>query len=336
MSEANISELKRNIIAIGRLLWEKDLASSLNGNISVRVDDERILLTATRTCLGLLHEEDIVLLKLNGEVLDKKKASSEAPLHLDIFRNFPDARAIVHTHTIYTNAYFLENDQYSPRIYEAKFWLGELKAVPQHAPNVIDTAPVLAALKRNNIAVLKNHGVLSMGEDLFNCFLLIQTLEETLHTEAMARIFSDASRTEVRRKSSVRKPLKTALKKYKLFSKEQIAEIVRLVNEDAQMKELGPKMRMTLTLAVKLKESGKAHAFQFENGRITRFGDEDGAEFLLTAPEAVWRQVFNREIDPIVATQQKKIMLKGDFGKLSKWFEAFQRVFQLWQQVPVE
>lgn len=336
MPESDISELKRSIIAIGRLLWEKDLASSLNGNISVRVDDERILLTATRTCLGLLHEEDIVLMSLNGEVLDNKKASSEAPLHLDIFRNFPETRAIVHTHTIYTNAYFLENDQYTPRIYEAKFWFGELKAVPQYAPNVVETAPVLAALKRNNIAVLKNHGVISMGEDLFNCFLLVQTLEEALHTEAVSRLFSEAPRPATKRKPSARKTIRTASKKYKLFSKEQIAEIVRLVNEDAQMKELGPKTQMTLTLAVKLKESGKMYAFQFENGRIIRVGDEDGAEFLLTAPEAVWRQVFNQEVDPIVATQQKKIVLKGDFGKLSKWFQAFQRVFQLWQQVPVE
>ncbi len=336
MPESNISELKRNIIAIGRLLWEKDLASSLNGNISVKIDEQRILLTATRTCLGLLHEEDIALMKLNGEVLDNKKASSEAPLHLDIFRNFPEARAIIHTHTIYTNAYFLENDQYAPRIYEAKLCLGELKAVPQHAPNVVDTAPVLAELKRNNIAVLKNHGVLSMGEDLFHCFLLIQTLEESLHTEAMARIFSERSRPAPKRKISVRKTAKTTPKTYHLFSKEQMAEIVRLVNGDRLLKELGSKTQMTLSLSVKVKESGNAYTFHFENGRISRIGDEEGAEFLLTAPEAVWRQVFNQEIDPIVATQQKKILLKGDFGKLSKWFQVFQRVFQLWQQVPVD
>ena len=56
MDEAKIVELKKSIIAIGRLLWEKDLVTGLNGNISVRLDDNTILITATKTCLGLLHD----------------------------------------------------------------------------------------------------------------------------------------------------------------------------------------------------------------------------------------------------------------------------------------
>ena len=59
------------------------------------------------------------------------------------------------------------------------------------------------------------------------------------------------------------------------------------------------------------------------------------AEFLITANESIWRAVFNREIDPFVATTQKKMNLRGDFARISKWYAPCSRIFQLWTQVPV-
>ncbi|HPB69142.1 MAG TPA: class II aldolase/adducin family protein [Candidatus Omnitrophota bacterium] len=56
MNNEIIQTIKKNIVAIGRLLWEKELATALNGNISIRVDEEHFLLTASKTCLGLLNE----------------------------------------------------------------------------------------------------------------------------------------------------------------------------------------------------------------------------------------------------------------------------------------
>jgi len=342
-----VSEAKKNVVAIGRLLWEKDLASALNGNISARVDNERLVLTATKTCLGLLQEKDVLLTSNSGEVLEEGEVSSEKPLHTAIYKNFSEVKAVIHTHTIYANAYFLENDVFSPRIFESKFWFGRLAAVGQLTPTVTDVEPIIAALRNNNIAVLKNHGVVAMGKDLFSCFLLIQTLEEALRTEAMARVFraqgaesfstGDGRRTTVKSKrDKTIKATEKPIRRYKLFSKEQIGEIVKRVNSDKALKELGAKTQMTMSLAVKSQETGKVCSFNFENGKIVKSGSDEKTEFLLTAPENIWRQVFNREIDPFVATTQKKIVLRGDFGKLSKWFAPFGRVFQIWQDVPVE
>jgi len=128
----------------------------------------------------------------------------------------------------------------------------------------------------------------------------------------------------------------TPTKKYKLFSKDQIAEIVRLVNGDAQMQELGSKTAMNMDLAVCLQETGDIYSFKFENGRIVKTGQDAEAEFLITANESIWRAVFNREIDPFVATTQKKMNLRGDFARISKWYAPCSRIFQLWTQVPVE
>ncbi len=331
--KVEFQHLKEEMVAIGQLLWRKDLASGLNGNISRRIDKDTILLTAHGTCLGNLETKDILAMKLDGTLLDGGSVSTEKLLHTEVYKNFPDAQALIHTHTTYTNAYFLANETFIPRIFEAKFYLGEIKGIPQTTPAVTDAGPVVEGFKKNNIVVLRNHGVAAKGENLFDCFLLIQALEEAVKTEAISRLYSHQSPVTSHQKEDKKQ---AAVKKYQLFSQEQIDDIVKLVNDDAQMKELGEKTKMTMDLAVKLNETGQTYSFRFENGRIANVGHDDNAEFLITAPESVWRAVFNREIDPFVATTQKKMNLRGDFAKISKWYAPCSRVFELWHEVPVE
>lgn len=351
MNEQMVIDVKKNVIAIGSLLWEKDLVTGLNGNISARVGDDRFVITARKTCLGLLHENDVVLMNLGGEVLEEGEPSSERPLHMAIYRTFPQVKAVIHSHTTYTNAYFLAQDKFVPRIFESKFYLGEVTAVPQATPSVTDVDSVVDALRSNSVMVLKGHGVVAMGDGLFDCFLLIQGLEEAVKIEALSRLFhpdtvveNGTRKTKKNANEDNAYPEKTSArkatteqgpKKYTLFSQEQIDEIVRLVNNDVALKELGEKTNMTMDLAVKLDETNQVYCFRFETGKITAVSHDANAEFLISAPQAVWRAVFNREIDPFVATTQKKMNLRGDFAKISRWYAPCSRIFELWQKVPV-
>ena len=334
MDNERIQNLKMNIVAIGRLLWEKNLVTGLNGNISRRVDDDTIVLTGRGTCLGLLQETDILHMRLDGEVLEKGNVSSEKLLHTEIYKNFPETAAIIHTHTTYTNAYFLQNDRLTPHIFESKLYLGNIRSVEQNSPTVTDVAPVIEALRHNNITVLRNHGVVAKGGDLFDCFLLIQALEEAVTIDAISRLYAKDFPTAAKEEKLTQSAAGT--KKYKLFSQEQIDDIVKIVNSDQQMEELGRKTNMTMVLAVQLEETGATYSFSFKDGRIANVGNDPDAEFLIRAPESVWRAVFNREIDPFVATTQKKMDLKGDFAKISKWYAPCSRIFELWGAVPVE
>ena len=187
--DAAVKNLKTDIVAIGRVLWEKDLASGFNGNISARVDAEHIVLTGHGTCLGLLQEKDVLLMKVSGELLEEGKVSTEKLLHTEIYKNFPDVKAVIHTHTTYTNAFFLENDVLSPRIFESKFYLGDVKSIAQTTPSVTDATPIIGHLKTNNITVLKNHGTVAMGKNLFDCFVLIQCLEEAVKVDAISKLY---------------------------------------------------------------------------------------------------------------------------------------------------
>ncbi len=345
------AQLKHKVIETGKLLWDKGLVTGFNGNISVRAD-AAILITATGTCLGYLKPADVLLMDLNGVVkgagsdtaLGAGKASTEKLMHTEIYKNFPDIRAVVHTHPTYTNGFFLANERFTPKTFEAKFYLGEVRSIEQTTPSVTDTVSLIKELKANNIVVLSDHGVVAVGPDLFNAFVLIQELEEQVKMDLVAVHYQkglsfpkvSVGNPDTSISGPPTKTFRGDTKKYKLFSKEQIDEIVRLVNSDAQMQELGAKTAMVMELAVCLQETGDVHSFKFENGRITQVGKDANAEFLITANEAVWRAVFNRQIDPFVATTQKKMSLRGDFARISKWYAPCSRIFQLWTNVPVE
>ncbi len=339
--------LKNKIIEIGKLLWDKGLAFGFNGNISMRLDSNTILITATGTCLGMLKPTDILPMTLDGQVIGEGKASSERFMHTEIYKNLAAANVVVHSHTTYTNGFFLANDSFEPKTFEAKFYLGHVKAIAQFTPSVTEVKPVIDALKTNNIVVLKNHGVVSIGDDLFNAFVLIQELEEQVKMDLVAVHYSKQSvsfpnasvgNLETGNTGSSIKTLgdDNVIKKYDLFAQDQIAEIVKLVNNDSQMKELGLKTAMNMDLAVCLQETGLVHSFKFNNGQIVDVGHDANAEFLITANETIWRAVFNREIDPFVATTQKKMSLRGDFARISKWYAPCSRIFQLWAMVPVK
>ena len=179
-----MQELKNKIIDTAKLLWDKGLVTGFNGNISARVDADTILITATGTCLGYLKPTDIVTLNLKtGDVIGEGKASSEKFMHTEVYKNFPDIKAVVHTHPTYTNGFFLSNETLEPKTFEAKFYLGTVKSVPQSTPSVTAMEPVVKELKVSNIVVLRNHGVVAMGKDLFYAFVLIQELEEQTKVE---------------------------------------------------------------------------------------------------------------------------------------------------------
>ncbi len=339
MNEDLIRKKKKNIITIGRLLWEKDLASGLNGNISARLDESTILITATGTCLGLLQEKDILTMRLDGQLLEDGKVSTEKLLHTEIYKNFAETQAVVHTHTTYTNAYFLSHETLKPRVFETRVYLGEVTGVPQKTPAVTDAQPVIDALETNNIAALRNHGVVAMGKEHFDCFLLIQALEDAAKIDAINHIYtsagSSASASSAADASSSDDSAANG-KRYKLFSPEQMDAIVEYVNKDEEMQQLGKETQMTFDLAVLLDETGESYSFEFQEGRIANVRQDAKAEFVVSAPEKVWRQVFNQEIDPFVATTQKKMSLDGDFAKISRWYAPCSRVFEIWAKVPIE
>ena len=127
-------ELGLEIIQVGKRLYETDLAVANSGNLSSRLDNEFILITATGSALGQLKEKDIVRLNLaDGKFTGESKPSSELPLHVLVYKNF-SSRVVVHCHPPLINGYFAVAKTLKAMSFETKFYLGDIPVIPVQTP----------------------------------------------------------------------------------------------------------------------------------------------------------------------------------------------------------
>jgi len=326
---------KKTIIYWAKKLNERGLVTARSGNISLKTD-KGILITSHDCYLGEITNDDILFVDAQGKILEGiKEITSEKDLHLNIHDKFPEERVVLHSHSPYTVAffhYFKKLDFFS---FEAKFYLGDIKVIPQSSPTVTDTEPVISALDNNNIVVIGDHGVVAMGEDFKEAFSLIELLEEQAKVNFLVR----STRLPVHqsaRPSTVAEVNEPAVAQYKLLSKEHVERLVKLVNNDREAQELGKKYDLTCTLAVKNQDTTDTVRFYYDKGKIVKYDFDDNAEFIIIGKESILKKVFNCEIDPFVASTQGKVKTKGDFSKMSRWYPVLVRTFKLWVQAPVE
>ncbi|MBM3249602.1 MAG: hypothetical protein FJZ09_02000 [Candidatus Omnitrophica bacterium] len=327
----NEQELREQIIGVGRRLYDAGLAVAKSGNISCRLDKEIILITTTGTFLGDLKEDDIVRFNLSTSKPEGSKSpSSELPLHSLVYKNFP-AKNVIHAHPPLVNAYFAVNNSLEALTFETKFYLGDIPVVAQDTPTVTDPEAVIAALKTNNLVVLKNHGIVAISDKFEDGLALIEALEEAVRTAAVARLFKKEPKDTL--DSALKETLTRNDTAYPMFSREHIQAIVERVNKDDFVGQKGKELDLTLRLAIKLDGTDEGFTFNFEKGRITRLDSGVDAPFIVSGPRDVWEQVFLGKVDSFVAVTQGKMKLVGQLGQLSKWYVPFTRVFEHFKQV---
>ncbi len=326
--------LREEIIKVGKRLYDVGLCVAKSGNISARIDNENILITATGTFLGDLKEDDLVKVNLNTlAAVGAKKPSSELPLHSLIYKNFP-AQVVVHAHPPLINGYFAVTDDLKALTFETKFYLGEVPVVKQETPTVTRPQEVIDALKNNNLVVLKNHGAVSMGAKFDDAMALMEALEEAVKVCAVARLFKKDILDDL--DQALKDNLKKNDASYEMFSREHIQAIVDLVNKDEFIAQKGKELGLTVKLAIKLNDSDKVYKFNFEEGKIAKLDFDADAPFVISAPANVWQQVFHGKLDSFVAVTQGKMKLDGQLGQLSKWYVPFTRLFALFKEVKIK
>ncbi|MCX5708649.1 MAG: class II aldolase/adducin family protein [Candidatus Omnitrophica bacterium] len=190
MKPAKENIIKRRIIAIGKKLIDCRLVTARAGNLSARLDAKSILITVTGSELGNLKYSDIVKVSLENGVLakTKRKPSSELPAHGSIYKNFP-CQVVIHCHPPLTNAYFAVLPRLKVLTFETRFYLKEVPVVAQKSLNVTRVDKLIAALRKNKIAVVKNHGVFSIADTFSQALGPILILEEAIKVAAIARLF---------------------------------------------------------------------------------------------------------------------------------------------------
>src|SRR2546430_400339 len=170
----------RDIVSFGRALHERGYVAAMDGNLSVRLAENRILATPTAMCKGVMRPSDLVIVDMQGRRLGgKRDVSSEIAMHLLIYRLRPDIRGIVHAHpptaTGFAAAGLALNQ---PLVCEVVIGLGSIPLAKYGTPGTPELTDALEPLVPQYDAILiSNHGVVAYGSDLNHAYMKMETVE---------------------------------------------------------------------------------------------------------------------------------------------------------------
>jgi L-fuculose-phosphate aldolase len=174
-------ERRQQICRFGRWMYRRGLVVACQGNLSVRLDEDRILLTPAGACKGRLAPEDLLITDLSGAVLSGAgEPSSETQMHLLFYRERPEVHAVCHAHPPTATGFAAAGralDQ--PVLPEIVADLGTIPLAPYGTPGTWEVCAGLEPLVAEHDAILlESHGVVTCGKDLATAYYRMETVEQ--------------------------------------------------------------------------------------------------------------------------------------------------------------
>lgn len=186
--------LRSELIRINRILASKGLICSSDSNISVRLNNESLLITPSGIYKSTMTGDDLVIIDMDGNILQGKEGSkptSETPMHLEVYRERPDVNAVIHAHPPYSTALTISGKpfpvEYLPEVLLA---LGEVPTADYATPGTQAMAESIHGLiHNNNCILLSHHGSLTIGHDLEEALIAVERMELSAFTHYISLTF---------------------------------------------------------------------------------------------------------------------------------------------------
>lgn len=188
-------QARKLICELGRLLYERSYVVASDGNLSIRLDENTVVATPTMTCKGRMTEDCLALTDMQGRPLTEKRASSELAMHLLIYRERPDIRAVCHAHPPHGTAFAVAGLAIDkPILSEVILTLGCVPLTDYGTPSTDElTSAMQPFVKHHNALLMANHGAVAYGENLWQAFDRLETLEHTARIAILAKILGGAN-----------------------------------------------------------------------------------------------------------------------------------------------
>jgi L-fuculose-phosphate aldolase len=189
-------ELRQDIVDVGRLVYQKGWVAANDGNITIRLDEERVLCTPTGVSKGMMNPDDLIICDLQGNKLQgRKERTSEIMMHLTIYQMRSDVRAVVHAHppvaTGFATAGRPLNEALLP---EVIIGLGCVPLAEYGLPGTPAlTDPMLPYIPKYNALLMANHGAVAYGEEVFQAFFRMETVEHYARISLVAELLGGAT-----------------------------------------------------------------------------------------------------------------------------------------------
>ena len=203
-------QLRADIVEVGRRMDARGYGASNDGNISTRIDKERLLTTPKSVPKGYMTPDMMVIVDFDGKkIAGDRDASSELPMHLEIYRNRPDVNAVVHAHPPTATGFATAGVPLTRAVLaEVVTTLGSIPIAEYGTPSTAELpAAVRKYIKAHDGMLLANHGAVTCGSDVMSAYYKMETIEHFAKISLVARLLGGEnliSREEVERLQGLR------------------------------------------------------------------------------------------------------------------------------------
>jgi L-fuculose-phosphate aldolase len=173
-------ELRGDLVRFSRMLYRLGFMPGTSGNLSVRLDDRRVLVTPTGVSKFMMRTSDLVVVDLQGKRIDgHKKVTSEITMHLAVYRHRDDVRAVIHSHPPIATAFACVGRGLDEILcQEAVMTLGVVPLATYATTGTEEVAASLAPFIPDHDAILlANHGAVAYGGTLIQAFQKMEIVE---------------------------------------------------------------------------------------------------------------------------------------------------------------
>jgi L-fuculose-phosphate aldolase len=185
------SSLRADIVEVGRRMYARGYTASNDGNISVRYGADRLLMTPKSVCKGFMSPDMMCVTDLEGRKLQgDRDPSTEMLMHLEVYRQRPDVRAVVHAHPPIATGFAVAGIPLDRAVLaEVLTTLGSIPIAEYATPSTTELPDAVRKyIKAHDGMLLANHGALTVGSDLFSAYFKMETIEHFAKISLVARL----------------------------------------------------------------------------------------------------------------------------------------------------
>ena len=204
------AQLRADVVEAGRRLYARAYVASNDGNISVRLDERRLITTPKSVSKGFMTPDMMVVTDFAGtKVAGDREPSSELPMHLEIYRNRPDVNAVVHAHPPLATGFAVAGIPLTRAVLaEVVTTLGSIPIAEYGTPSTAELPEAVRRyIKAHDGLLLANHGAVTCGRDVMSAYYKMETIEHFAKISLVARLLGREhllSREEVERLQGLR------------------------------------------------------------------------------------------------------------------------------------
>jgi L-fuculose-phosphate aldolase len=210
MSSRVEEQIRADIVEAGRRMYARGYVASNDGNISARLDDGRLITTPKSVSKGFMTPDMLVIVDYTGtKIAGEREASSELPMHLEIYRNRPDVNGVVHAHPPIATGFAVAGIPLTRAVLaEVITTLGSIPIAEYGTPSTAELPDAVRKyIKAHDGMLLANHGAVTCGPDVMGAYYKMETIEHFAKISLVARLLGREhliSREEVERLQGLR------------------------------------------------------------------------------------------------------------------------------------